>query len=861
MSSALVLALALAADGWQDIPKLPTPEAAIGFKMGADFHLITWPQVLEYCRAIDKGSDRVAIEELGASTEGRPFFVVVVSNEATIKDLPTYKRIQRDLSHPLDDPSRHVATAAAGKPVVLITCSIHSSETASTHMALELLHDLAVGNDPETREVLDNTILLLVPSVNPDGVDKVAEWYERTKGKPWEGGGMPWLYHKYAGHDTNRDWFMLNLKETQLLTRLLYQDWYPTITYDVHQMGGKGARMFVPPFHDPINPNLDGRIHQSIAMIGAHMAADLTRAGKRGVLTNAMYDNWWNGGNRTAPQRHNMVGVLTEAASVRLASPVFLSADDLQGGSRGFRDHMPATNFVSPWPGGWWRLRDIVDYELITARALLVLAARYRAMFQTQYLDMSLSAIEKGRSEPPFAWVVPTDQDDLARAATMVRALHDSGIEVDRATGPFAVAGVTYPAGSWVLRAAQPYRSHLKDMMERQVYPARFTATGAAEPPYDVAGWTLPLLMGVKAVVATAPFTFEGESLKQVDLPPRSEAPTESADYLAWVNRANADFRVIAALAGLEGVRVLMTRVTVGDQDALPGTILVPSGSPAATVLREARSRQPGTSPVVGLKSSPTLERSVGLYPLTKRRVGLYQPWVPSMDEGWTRLVLENHGVPYVTLHDADLRAGGLRARVDVLLVPSIGARTLRDGFGPDETEPAYVGGLGQEGAHAIRDFVNDGGRAVFLEESCAYAIDELSLPVRNVLAGLKTSEFYCPGSIVRVEAAQAAGEPVTLGMPSEWTACFDRSFAFEIGERAIGARVVARYARNDVLESGWLLGASKLEGKAAIVEVTTGDGGGSVILFGFPPQFRGQTHGTFRLLFNALLMPARGPS
>ena len=234
-------------------------------------------------------------------------------------------------------------------------------------MAMELLHDLATGDDPATREILANTILLLVPSANPDGVEKVAIWYERTKGKPWEGGGMPELYHKYAGHDTNRDWFMLNLKETQLLTRLLYHEWFPTLTYDVHQMGSKGARLFVPPFYDPINPNLDPKIHQSIAMIGAHMAADLAQEGKRGVLTHAMYDNWWNGGNRTTPQRHNMVGVLTEAASVRLASPIFLEKEELRGSARGFADHQPGVNFVDPWPGGWWRLRDIVEYERICA--------------------------------------------------------------------------------------------------------------------------------------------------------------------------------------------------------------------------------------------------------------------------------------------------------------------------------------------------------------------------------------------------------------------------------------------------------------------------------------------------------------
>ncbi len=321
-----------------DVPSPPPP---------ADFQLVRWPKVVEYFHRVDDASDRVVVRELGPTTEGRPYLAAIVSSPSTIADLDRVQKLQRRIADPSASPQPDdEALIAQSKAVVLITCSIHSTETASTFMAMDLLHHLASKDDPATREILDRTILILVPSANPDGVDIVAEWYDRTKGKPWEGEGLARLYHKYAGHDTNRDWFMLNLKETQLLTHLLYKEWFPTLAYDVHQMGSRGARLFVPPFYDPINPNLDPRINQSIAVIGAHMAADLASEGKKGVLTNAMYDNWWNGGNRTTPQRHNIVAVLTEAASVKLGV-----ADLPRTGPVARRD----PGFFRPSPGGQLR--------------------------------------------------------------------------------------------------------------------------------------------------------------------------------------------------------------------------------------------------------------------------------------------------------------------------------------------------------------------------------------------------------------------------------------------------------------------------------------------------------------------------
>ncbi len=860
--------LLLLAGGFAGAADVPSPEAHLGFRPGADFRLAPWPSVVDYFRKVDAGSDRVVVRELGRTTEDRPYLVAVVSAADTIARLDDHRAAQRPLAWPSEAPG---SPPVAGKAVVLVTCSIHSTETASTLMAMELLHDLATGDDPATREILDKTILLLVPSANPDGVDKVAAWYERTKGKPWEGEGLPELYHKYAGHDTNRDWFMLNLRETQLLTRLLYKEWFPTLAYDVHQMGSKGARMFVPPFFDPNNPNLDPKITQGIALVGSHMAADLAAAGKAGVLTNAMYDNWWNGGMRTTPQRHNIVAVLTEAASVKMASPLFIERDQLKGATRGFAGHEPAVNFVDPWQGGWWRLRDIVDYERICARSILTLAGRYKDQFRANQRELGLASIREGREEPPFAWVVPVEQRDPGTASKMVQILHDSGIEVRRARSAFMADGVTYPPGSWLLPADQPFRSHLKDVMERQVYPNRLAANGQAEAPYDVAGWTLPLQMGVTAVPLGTPYRGDFEVVDRVEGPRGGVEGSEKPEFYSIANRANDDFRVVNALqaAGVE-VRRLRFPATSGNEELPAGTLLVPATDGARAVFDRVL---PGVSTrVEGRVGLTDTSGSRGPVLLPKSRTGLYQPWVPSMDEGWTRLVLEQFGFPFATLHDADVRAGGLADRFDSILLPSVPARVLREGYKPGESEPAYVGGLGPEGIQALREFVERGGHLICLEDSCNLAIEEFRLPVRNVLKDLKSSEFYAPGSILRCRLEKDGRDhlggdrsvPLTAGMPDEVSVYFDRSLAFEAAEagknsadsRVAHAGMVATYAPANALESGWLLGPEKLQGKAALADVEFGTG--HVVLFGFPPQHRGQPHGTFRLLFNALVAPGK---
>jgi hypothetical protein len=839
---------------------IQSPEAFAGFRMGADYHLVHWDKIVEYFRHVDERSDRVTVRELGKTTEGKPFIMAEISAPETVSNFARFREMQRKIADPrlIRDTEEERRLLAEGKAVLIVNCSIHASEIAATQMSLELLHDLATGDSPEIREILANTIVLLIPSANPDGLEMVIDWYERSLGKPWEGAGMPWLYHKYAGHDNNRDWFMLNLPETRLSTKVLYEEWFPHIVYDIHQMGSDGARFFVPPFFNPRSPNIDPLTEHLILVTGGHMAAELTRAGKRGVVHSAMYDNWWQGGFRSTVYRHNMVGLLTEAASVRIASPVFQTKSQLRGGIRGMDDYTMTVNFPDPWPGGWWRLRDIVEYEKICCMSLFTLAARYRELFLSNTMKLAREAVEKGTSEPPFAWLVPPDQHDSGAALRMLQILRDTGIEVHRADEAFSADGVPYPAGTYILYCAQPYRAHLNDMMEPQDYPDRLRYPGGPpEPPYDIAGWTLPLQMGVRRVAVTKPFSCSAKMLEAIT-PPPVEIRGKGGNFVVRAC-SNDDFRLANRLykAGIAFKTVPSgLNLRDGAGAAVPaGSLFIPGNGKTA---KEIPRLLEGLSCSVVRAENPDSKAADALRAAHPPRTALYQSWVPNADEGWTRLVLEQFEFPFATLHDAELRAGNLRKRYDCIILPSAGAGGMLSGNAPDTTEPQYVGGMGNDGLIALQRFVEEGGTLVCIDGACSLPVSRFHIPVRNVLTGKKPEEFYCPGSILRVHMEGESA--LRNGLPEWVSGYFSRSQAFELvpaGPKAAPtakkypATVVARYGDTALLESGWIRGDSVIAGKPAVINVNYGTG--NIVLLGFRVQYRAQSCGTYRLLFNAI--------
>ena len=787
---------------------IPSPKSVLGFTPGDNRTIAGWSQITDYFERLDRASDRVLVQTLGQSTLKRPMIVAFISARENILALPKYKDIQQQLADPrkvINDLQRD-RLFANGKTVVAISCSIHSTEIVASQMSMQLAYELATAQDAETRDILQNTILLLIPSPNPDGIDIVANWYRKTLGTPYEGREPPELYHHYAGHDDNRDWFMLNLKETQLITRLLWHDWFPQIVYDVHQQGSNGSRFFIPPFYDPPNPNISTFLLRQVGLIGHKVAADLQAAGFKGVLTNALYDTWWHGGFRTAPYFHNSIGILSEAASARLMTPSTVTTEQLvRSSTRGMRNATEAmTNFPDPWPAGEWRPRDIMNMEMIAARSILEMASKFRGEYLRNFYELGRKNLE----QPPnkgdtIAYLIPAGQARDEAVAKLIGSLIDQGVEVFRLdhelhvvlrpqilqrTNPAVEKLGTYriggslsamqevPAGSYIVFLTQPQRYNVVALFEPQIYPNRLTALGEAERPYDVAGWTLPLQMGVDAPAVV--------TIKEA-------ANERKLTLLKDANEVRADLAL------------------------------------ALKKRDESPIKNPLKQPV---------------------RVGIYRGSMGNMDEGWTRFVFDTFNVPYTSIRDVDMRQGGLNSKFDAVIFASQTATQIINGNAAGTVPAEYAGGISEAGVKNLKEFVNNGGMLVCFDNACDMAMKEFNLPLRNSLEGVRSAEFYCPGSIVALDVDNKS--PIAALLPESLPAYFINSSAFTAAADA-NVRIIARYAKENVLLSGWLLGEDKLRGQIALAEV--GVGKGRIVLFGFRPQHRGQSWATLPLIWNAL--------
>ncbi|HSE16978.1 MAG TPA: M14 family metallopeptidase [Pyrinomonadaceae bacterium] len=788
---------------------VPSPKSVLGFNPGDDRTIAGWSQITDYFERLDRASDRVLVQTLGQSTLKRPLIVAFISARENILALPKYKEMQQQLADPrkITQNLQRDRLLANGKVVVAISCSIHSTEIVASQMSMQLAYELATAQDADTREILQNTILMLIPSPNPDGIDIVANWYRKTLGTSHEGREPPELYHHYAGHDDNRDWFMLNLKETQLITRLLWHDWFPQIVYDVHQQGSNGSRFFIPPFYDPPNPNISPLLLRQVGLIGHKVAADLQAAGFQGVLTNALYDTWWHGGFRTAPYFHNSIGILSEAASARLMSPANVTVEQLSRSStRGMRNATESsTNFPDPWPAGQWRPRDIMSMEMISARSILEMAAKFRLEYLRNFYELGRKNIESTAKDEPQAYLIPAGQARDEAVAKLVGSLIDQGVEVFRLdrelhvllatpvlrrVNPVAEKLGNYrrlaslasssmqeaPLGSYIIFLNQPQRTNVLALFEPQIYPNRLTGQGEAERPYDVAGWTLPLQMGVDAPAVVA--------IKEA-------ANERKLTLLKDANEVRAD---------------LALTLKKGDESPI---------------------KNPVKQPV---------------------RVGIYKGWTSNMDEGWTRYIFDTFNVPYTSVRDADMRQGALSSKFDALIFTSQAATQIINGNATGTLPAEYTGGITEGGVKNLKEFVNNGGMMICFDNACDMAIKEFDLPLKNTLEGVRSSEFYCPGSIVALDVDNK--HPIASMLPSSVPAYFINSSAYAATTDA-NVRVIARYAKENVLLSGWLLGEDRLRGQIALAEVSVGKG--RIVLFGFRPQHRGQAWATLPFIWNAL--------
>jgi hypothetical protein len=848
---------------------VPSPEGFFGFRMGEDGKLASWKAIEAYFTTVAAASERVDLVSMGRTTEGRSHLAAVISAPEHLRRLEEIRTANLALADPRSLDARAAEALFAQQPLVLaIGAGIHATEVGGTQAVNELLHDLATSDAPSVHEMLRSLVIVLIPSLNPDGHHLVVEWFEQHRGTPFETSPMPWLYHKYAGHDINRDAFMLTLAESRNVARFFYRVWHPQVFLTLHQMGSRGPRFFVPPNYDPIDVNYDPLLWRAAGLLGHAMALEMERDGRSGVVQNALFDHYWPGYEDSAPLGHNTVCVLAEVASARLALPIDVRPEELMGTPRGLPDYRPQVNFPNPWPGGVWRLRDIVDYDLSALRGLLRGATRYRRELLENFYRMGRRAIDRGTVGGPFAFVVPPRQHDPWATAALVDVLIGGAVEVQQAIEPFRADGRDYPAGTLLVLMAQPFRAYAKTLLERQAYPVRrLVPEMPPEQPYDAAGWTLPLQMGVAVDTIDRPFDLPGMARldRAVVSPGRITGDRQPSHYLVDA-RGTAGVLAINRLQAA-GVPVSWALGPVEANDAVfpPGALVLPAS--AQTRVHVPRLARELGLDVVGLRG----KAPAPVARLARPRVGLYRPWVESIDEGWTRLLLERFELPFLTMTNDDIREGSLARRIDVLILPDGEPDRLIAGHANGTLPDQYTGGLGERGVAALQAFAKAGGTVVCLDASCRLLIDAMDLPVDNVLGRLPEHEFSCPGSILRIDVDTA--HPLAFGMPAQSSAFFANSAAYgappnhaaAVGSSASGpngevdVRTVAAYGTEDVLLSGWLHGGEHIARRGALLEVRVGRG--RIVLFGFRPQHRLQSQATFRLLFNAIYShPSRQP-
>jgi len=825
---AVLCVVQAASMGWSaDKPSADSPEQFLGRPIGTDFQLADWTMVSGYYRKLDEQSPRVIVESPGKTTEGRDFLIAIISSEENLAKLPEIKAANKIVADPRGRSEVEKQKAIEqGKVTLFITPTMHSTEVAATEMGMQLAWLLATSDEEPFKSARDNAVIVITPSLNPDGVDHVVSWYRENAYTPFEGSGMTKLYQYYTGHDNNRDWFMLTQNESRLLTKLLYKDWFPQILWDVHQQGNSSERMFVPPYRDPLNPNIDPAIVSATNLIGTRAVVDMNREGLTGVATGVGYDAWWNGGNRSVPCRHNIIGILTEAASTRLGSPVFQERSSLKGPTEN-SGYQPSNQFVNPWPGGWWRLKDIHTYELAFARSLLGGINREPQFWRRNAMEAAERSIANGKKGGPRAWLIPSDNHDLGATGRLLDSLMLGGVEVSVSSSPFKADGIEYPPGTIVIWRDQPYGNYVKDLFELQEFPS-------GTKPYDVCGWTLPLLMGVRRVAVANDFQVATQLAAQATDAMRSfngaARPSTSAGR-GMLSLSDSDSWV-KLVQGLQKGQTFQYAYSPTDGGLLLGA---PEAKPAADA-------KLGT---LNIKKLP--------------RIGVYAPWSSSMDEGWLRWVLDHFHIPFVTVRNEMLRAGNVGSQIDVLIIPDVSASELDHGRKPGSIAAPLAEGLAPEGSIAVKEFVRKGGTLVAFDGSCNWVIELFQLPLKNVLKEPGAKDFSCPGSVLR---GVVKPNLWTAGLPEDIALFFSGSMGWKVmtnSERHAANRVemtvstLLEYAPTQLLLSGYLNNPKALEGSSAWVQIPVEKG--QIHLFGFRPHYRGWSQATFHLLFRAILL------
>ncbi len=888
-----------------------SPKEEFGFEVGADYSLINYSQLLSYWEKLDRESDRLTLTRIGTTAEGRPMIMAIITSPENQKRLSRYKDISRRLAlaEGLTDKQARLL-AAEGRAVVQIDGGLHATEVLGSQQLIELVWQMVSWRDPETLRILDQVILLAIPS-NPDGLELVANWYMREKDPAKRTTRfVPRLYQKYIGHDNNRDFYMITQPETEAISRVMYLEWFPQIVYNPHQTGPAGTVLFCSPFRDPFNYFFDPLVPTGVDLVGSAMHTRFVAEGKPGATmrSGARYSTWWNGGLRSTSYFHNMIGILTE--SIGNPTPVeipFLPEKQL-----------PKNDLPFPIGPQKWHFRQSIEYSITADRAILDLAARMREHFLFNIFRMGKNSIERGsrdhwtispkrieaveqaikkdnakptgvgfsRGYPtkyfeilrdpaardPRAYIIPSDQPDFPTATKFVNALIKSGVTVLRAAKSFAVAGKNYPEGSYIIKCDQAFRPHILAMFEPQDHPHDVQYPGGPPiAPYDSAGWTLAFQMGVEFDRVIDGFDGPFEKIKGLAKVPAGfvvEGPSPAGFLLD--HRVNNSFIIMnRLLKAKEDVYWAKDAFQANGKTYPAGTIFIPVSSTVQPKLEE-------WAVPLGLKVEGTAAAPPGeLWRLQPIRIGLWDIYGGSMASGWTRWLLEQYEFPFEIIFPPQLDAGNLAARYDVLIFPS-GAipraeREPEDEFRfffaqpkPEDIPEEYRGRLGAvtlaKTVPQLSQFLQEGGSILVLGSSTSLGF-HLGLPVADALIEklpegterpLPREKYYIPGSIL--QARVDTTNPLAYGMKDKTDFYFNNSPVFNLHPEAAFKEVhaVAWFDTPTPLRSGWAWGQNYLHKTVAVVEARVGQGW--LFLFGPEILFRGQPHGTFKLLFNGIL-------
>jgi hypothetical protein len=842
--------------------KLSTPSEFFGVEPGSDRTMIRWDRIVEYFWYLSKSSDRIIVEDKGKSTEGNPMILAYISSPENIKNREKIRTESWTISHPLNVSEKELnRIISKGKTVVGLTMSIHASEVGGTQVSPELAYEILTGEDELTRQIRENVMILLYPCANPDGQIMTTDWYRKYLGTEFEGGNMPWLYHKYAGHDNNRDALTLTQIETQIMNKTFLGEWFPQAYLDTHQMGFFGSRFFIPPNANPVDEVVDPLVWVEQKHYGAQMAIRMESNLSIGVESAASFPAEFMPGFSLVFPWFGITGMFTESASVKVATPVYVHHHQLTGTPRGRPEYKTQVNFLHPWKGGWWHLHDIMKGQKTAILATLEVAANNREMILGNMLQKARRAAEQGTSEPPYAFIITPDQWDGVTALKFLKTLRELSVEVHLAEEPFTIGDATYPEGSFIIFTGQTARAFIISLLDRSYYRDSLwvrTSDGTPLVNYDFATQTMAEFKGVNLVRCDQPL--KGEFIKLNEIPPL-EGSVETSKY-GWLldSRLNESFKAVNLLYKR---KVKVNRVDeptiIRGKETPAGSWYIPPGKTAEKVINDI-AKETGLI-FHSVEEKPAFKN----HESPKLRVAVYQRYMGgNMDEGWTRWLLEQYCFEYTTVRDIDIK-NGLKDKFDILILPSDATpmitgekleeyyeKRFKNTMTMPVYPPEYMSGIKTEGITKIKEFVEAGGTLLCLNESIDFAIEQLKVPVANLLKDLKPNQFHCPGSTLRVNFDNQ--HPLGYGMPENGLLVLKGSMALTVKQGPENDRfnLIATYPEDHIMQSGWLIGEEHLARRAAMVEAKMKKG--RVILYAFQPQCRALTDATFKLFFNALV-------